>query len=161
MCIEVKVTSLHPLRLCRIAVISIKLTFPTSSDFYHTDAVSVQSAADQETMANLQHLTPQACRPPLFLCCLFAVLWPQLPRPSDLVQGVAYTTAFMPLRIFAQTTLFSVSPSELPTHVPPPKSVVSKMKDKDIHELECGVLREASAREAAAGNLPKMICTSN
>ena len=50
---------------------------------------------------------------------------------------------------------------ELPTHVPPPKSVLSQRKDKDIHELRCGVLREASAREAAAGNLPKMICPSS
>ena len=37
---------------------------------------------------------------------------PTLSRPSDLVQGVALsTTALMPFRFFAQTALFSVSPS--------------------------------------------------
>ena len=37
---------------------------------------------------------------------------PTLSRPSDFVQGVALsTTALMPFRFFAQTALFSVSPS--------------------------------------------------
>ena len=50
-----------------------------------------------------------ALRPSHLLC----LLCPQLPPPGDSVQGVTSmgTTAFMPFRCFAQTHIFSVSPS--------------------------------------------------
>ena len=58
---------------------------------------------DQETWRTSSKLCAQLAH------CL---LCPPLSPPSDLVQGVAMsTTAFMNFRNFAQTPLFSVSPS--------------------------------------------------
>ena len=60
-------------------------------------------APDQETAANFQ----QALRPPHPSC-----FCPPLSPPSELVQGVAMSTAAVtPFRSFVQTPIFSVSPS--------------------------------------------------